>query len=164
MALKDILMQGVTVSYTGVFNFGGFYKVLKEWFRENDYFTMERDYKETQKNGRKQLLIKIYADTKLDDYIKKVIEIVVNVDANKVEIKKNNRKSIMDHGTVNLSFTCYLLKDYEENYEKRPLATFLRELHDKFIGFPRVDKAKIELKDDAYAIMDEFKNYFKAFQ
>lgn len=162
MPLRDILMQGVSVSHTGVFNFEGFYKILKLWFREHNYVFIEKDYKETQKNGRKQLVIKIDANTKLDDYIKKVMEITINVDTSKVEVKKNNKNILMDQGSANISFTCYLMKDYEENYEKRPLVTFLRELHDKFIDFPRLDKAKLELKDDVYSISDEFKNFVKS--
>ena len=162
MALKDILFQGVSVSYSGVFDFKGFYKVLKNWLKSNNYDFIEKDYKETQKNGHRLLMIKIIADKKLDDYIKKWIELTINTDLVRVEVKKGERKILMDQGRASLTFTAMLLKDYEDNYEKRPFATFIREVHDKFIDFSRIDKAKMDLRDDVYSIIAEFKNFFKS--
>jgi len=163
MALKDIVLQGVTVSQSGIFDLKSLYKVLKHWFSENDYDFMETDFNETQKNGRKLTIIKWGTEKKLDDYIKKVIEIKLTTDTTKVEVKKGEKKQVLDQGQAKIVFTAYLLKDWEDNYEKRPIAAFFRELNDKFIDFPRIDAAKKEVMENVYSITDEFKNFFKIY-
>ncbi len=161
MVLKDLIVQGMKVSHSGVFDLKALFKLLRGWFNEHDYFVIEKDYKETQKGLNKYVLVKWESDKKLDDYIKKYLEVAFVADTKRVEVQVNGRKTTLDQGEASITFTAMLKKDYEENYEKRPLVAFFREVHDKFIDFPRIDEAKNEIMRDIYSMIDDFKNFFK---
>ena len=70
-----MIFQGIKATEEGIFDLKGFYKLMKSWFSEHDYTYIEKDYKETQRNDSKTITVKWIADKKVDDYIKKEIEI-----------------------------------------------------------------------------------------
>lgn len=156
MPEKDYVEQTLDVKHKGIFDLDGLYKTLARWFRMYKYDLVELDYKDFKEEGKNMLFIKWQAPRMVSDYIKYVIEAELNVNNYReviVEKKKN-----MD-GELDIKFSGYLLKDYEETWSRRGFMKFIREVYDKFLFGSKLGAMEKELKDELYKLVNEVKSY-----
>lgn len=158
---RDYIMTKLKVKQQAIFNLDEFYKALYRWFELYHYDFQEREYRESQEPKGKHIEIRWYAEKKIDDYVKFVIELdflVLGLEDVMLE-KEGGMKTKTNKGTVELRFTAYLLKDYEDSWSKGPVIQFMRACYDKFIIRGRLEGYEMELYNEAHKLIAEAKAF-----
>ena len=160
MPQRDYVAQKIKVKQKSVFNLDELYSVLWHWFETHSYDFQEQEYRDTVGAKGHDLEIKWYAERKIDDYIKFVMEITFfTLSYEKVEIEKpEGGKEKTGKGAIEIQMDCYLLKDYEDRW-KPPVFLFLREVYDKFVIRNRIEALESQLHDELYKFIDEIKAF-----
>lgn len=160
MPQRDYVAQAIKVKQKSVFNLDELYSVLWSWFELNTYDFQEHEYRDTDTAKGKNLEIRWYAEKKIDDYIKYVIEVtffVIGYEGVEIE-KEGGHKEKTGKGEVEIQLDAYLEKDYEDRWTG-PVLLFLREVYDKFIIRNRIEALEGDLHDELYKFMDEIKAF-----
>ena len=76
-----------------------------------------------------------------------------------VEVMREGVKVKRDKGTVEVKFTAYLERDYENRWEANPFLKFLRGIYDKYI----IRNTIVSYRDALAAETDEINAQVKAF-
>ncbi len=159
MSQKDFIATAIKVKQKSVFDLKELYTLLYKWFELYGYDFQEEEYRDIEKAGKKNLEIRWYAEKKVDDYIKYVIKISFMVlGLEEVEIEDDGVKRSSSKGEVEFRFDAFLLKDYENAWEKG-LMKFMREVYDKYIIKGRIDSLEGELQGELYKFIDEIKAF-----
>ena len=156
MPERDYIGDTLEVGYRGVFDFDGLYKTLYQWFKKYGYLFRELDYKEYKESGTQKLLVKWMGTKKVNDYVKYIIEVNLQLDGMTEVVVKNKKK--LSGGLV-IRITGHLQKDYEETWSKTKLAKFLREAYDQFVA----GSAMQEMRDELGKDMQMFRDHVKSF-
>ncbi len=156
MPERDYVADVLQLSYSGVFDFDGLYKVLYRWFQQYRYSFKELDYKEFKDGGVKKLQIKWQATRKVTDYVRYVFEVgfLLN-NMNEVVVKNKKRMS----GSLSISVAAYLEKDYEETWARRTWLKFVREVYDRFVTGSKITEMQQELITEMNAFRNEVKTF-----
>ena len=159
MAQKDFVASAIKVKQRGIFDLDELYLLLYKWFELYGYDFQEEEYRDIEKEGKKNLEIRWYAEKKIDDYIKFVMKIsMMIVGLEEVELEEEGIKRKSKKGTIEIRFDAYLLKDYEDRWQGSAIK-FLREVYDKFIIKGRIESLEEELHDNLYKFIDELKAF-----
>ncbi|MEK6826513.1 MAG: hypothetical protein AABX90_02710 [Nanoarchaeota archaeon] len=160
MVQRDTIVPNVKIKDKSIFSLEELYKLLYRWFELRNYDFQEKEYKdEDTGGGPKHLEIRWYAERKINDYFKFVIETSFLVRGlEKVEIERGGIKIKTDKGEVELKVKAYILKDYENRWETG-FMRFLRGFYEKFIIRSRIEDLENELYEETYSYMDEIKAF-----
>jgi len=160
MPQRDYIASGIKVKQKSVFNLDELYSVLWHWFEIHGYDFQEHEYRETKVPDGSNLEIRWYAEKKVDDYIKYVIEVTFfALGYQKVEIEKEGGvKEKTGKGEIEIQMSAYIEKDYEDRW-KGPVLLFFREVYDKYIIRKRIEALEGELYDELYRFIDETKAF-----
>ena len=160
MPEKDNLFSN-KVKFTGVVNFGDFYKFCYDWQTEElKYIVSEDKYSEKLVEEGKNLEIEWTAFRKITDYFKFEIKTVWKVlGLTKVETTQNGVKVKADKGIIEINVKGNLVKDYQGRFEKTAFQKFLRGIYEKWVIPSRVD----EYEDKLISNCEEFINQAKAY-
>jgi|SRR3989344_2289675 len=161
MPQKDIIVPHVKIKDRSIFNLDELYKMLIRWFELHNYDFQEQEYRDNDMGeGKKHLEIKWYAEKKIDDYFKFVMEINLFIlGLESVEIEKDGVKHKTNRGEIEFRTKTYLLKDYKEKFEQTALMKFLRDVYDKYIIRSRIEGYEGELYEETYKLLDEIKAF-----
>ena len=156
-----IVSPPVKVKQSAIFDMDELYKALFRWFELYHYEFHEREYRESSDpGGGKHLEIRWYAEKKVDDYVKLVIEVdFLVLGLTDVEIEKNGAKTKTNKGTIEMRFSGYLLKDYEDSWSKSAFSTFIRGIYDKYIIRGRLEGYEGLIYDEAHKLIAEAKAF-----
>lgn len=159
MSQKDIIVPSVKVKDRSIFSLEELYKLLYRWFELRRYIFQEQEYRdEDMGGGKKHLEIKWYAERKIDDYFKFVIEVnFLILDLEKVEIEREGLKVATNRGEIEMRVKAYILKDYDNKWENSAIMRFLREFYDKRLIRLRIEGYEGELYEETYKLLDEVK-------
>jgi hypothetical protein len=69
-----------------------------------------------------------------------------------IEIEKEGVKLTLQQGRVMMIFDAYLVSDYENKWESKPMFFFLRTIFDKYIFRSYFQKAEKWLVNDLYQL------------
>lgn len=156
MAETDYVIPEILITKEAVINLKELYSLIKEWFVKKDYYLLEKEHHAKSGEGHKDLEIKLVGEKKVDDYTKFVIEVKIK-GTNIKEVMLKKKKSI--EGAISIKLESYLMKDYEDIWEVRPLPKFFRGLYDKFVLKSKFEIYSEELKKETYMISDEIKAF-----
>ncbi|MFH1592619.1 MAG: hypothetical protein ABIB47_04610 [Candidatus Woesearchaeota archaeon] len=160
MVQRDTIVPNVKIKDKSIFSLEELYKLLFRWFELNQYDFNEQEYRDEDTGaGQKHLEIKWYAEKKINDYFKFVIEtnfLVLGLE--KVEIESGGVKRNTNKGEVELRIKAYILKDYENRWEAG-FMRFLRAFYEKFVIRGRIDDLENQIYEEAYRYMDEIKAF-----
>ncbi len=156
MSEIDYVVRNLTVKQEAVTDFSALYKVLKKWFEDNRYDLLEKEYIDILKDKEKELSIKWAGEKKVDEYTKFVIEIKIK-GREFAEVYVKGKKFMK--GEIVFKIESLLEKDYEDVWENRPIAKFIRGVYDKFILAKHFSDYEEKLREDTYAIHSEIKAF-----
>src|SRR3989344_1711704 len=108
---RDFVVRKLTVSFEGVFSLPELVRHLKSWFKEYKYALFEDSVKERPQNDGRALQLKWTGKKKYTDYIMYIIEGDL-LFTHLQDVEGKGKKLVK--GEAELSFTGYLMKDYEE--------------------------------------------------
>ena len=160
MAEKDKVFSS-KIKYSGVFNFGEFYKFCFEWFRDEAGIDMtEEKYAEKLSGDSKNIDVEWSGSAKMTDYFKMEVKVSFRIiGLTSVELSDGNRKIKTNKGSAEVSIKGTLVKDYGSKFEKSGFQKFLRGVYEKTVIPSRVS----EYQEKVMKTCDEFLAQSKAY-
>ena len=159
MSEIDYIIPGISVKQKAVIDLQELCEAIKEWLKQYKYLVFEKEYKDVAAEAGKELHIKLLGERKIDDYTKFVIEIKIKTQEI-IEVYVKRKK--LTKGEVNIKLESYLIKDYENIWEDKPFAKFLRGIYDKFILSGKFSRYADELTEETYKLHSEIKRFLNA--
>ncbi len=164
---NKIVVDGLRLSYNGIFDIIEFYKTVEDWTRENGY----------EKELKKKLEHVLPAGKNLEWHIelwKQVYDwarIVVSMRAlfknvKEVEMVKAGAKRRMNEAEVLIIFDAWLEMDLEGRWQQKAPYFFLRTLFDKYIYMFWGEKEKLTgpLTKDTYNLHKRLRAFFNLYR
>ena len=160
MAEIKTLIDGKKVVYEGLFNMKDLYRTIDKWFFEHGYDKQElKNFEDISENER-QVILEILPYKKISDYARIEVRIFLIVShLTDVEIERTGVKIKTNKGRTDFSFDCYLVTDYENKWETRPIYYFMRTIFDKFVFKVYTSKFEKEAVKDTLEVEDEIKAF-----
>jgi len=158
MSEKDIIVPLIKIKERSIFSLDELYKMLLYWFNVHRYDLQETEYRDNDiGGGKKNVEIKWYAEKKINDYFKFVIEtsfLILGLED--VEVEQEGTKVKSNRGEIEFNIRSSIVKDFDNKWETG-IMRFLRGTYDKFIIKSRIEGYEKELYEEVYAYMDEIK-------
>lgn len=165
MAEVNILVMNRGIEYSGIFDLGGFIKILDLWFKERGYDKREtKNYEEVYEEFR-QVTIEMFPYKKISDNVKFEIRLfMIFSKLKETEIEKDGKKIRLLNGKAMISIDGYMLTDYENKWDRTPFYYFMRVMFDRFIHRDYISQARAQFMEDCGAVEDEIKSYLNMFR
>ncbi|MFH0798293.1 MAG: hypothetical protein V1906_02680 [Candidatus Woesearchaeota archaeon] len=165
MGQKDYVAPTKTIEQHAIIDLNEFIKQLHSIIKERGYPTlMEQSHKESNSDSGRNVSFYWYAVKKPSNYVKIYLEVIFSANVKNVSIEKDEAKHTMQEGTLSVSLTGYIMKDYEDEWAikaQSPTRKLLREFYDKFVGRDRIADNENELNNDIKLVIGELKTYLK---
>ncbi len=150
------------IKKVGFWNYKEFYNFCFNWFKSEGYSLAEKEYTEKNPEFGKEIQLKWEASKKVTDYFKNVISIDWHIlGLNSAEIERAGKKEKTNKGEVKISLKAELIKDYEENWEKKVFVKMMRGIYDNYIMRRTNDLYEDDLKDDAKEFISQAKAFLE---
>jgi hypothetical protein len=156
MVEKDKIFSS-KVKCDGIMDFKEFYKFCYQWLSEEaELDVVENKYVEKISGDSKNIDVEWGCSRKVTDYFKFGVTVKFKVlNLTTVEVAKAK----MNKGSVEVSVTGNLLRDYEGKFEKTASQKFMRSIYEKWVIYSRIKEYEGKLIDDC----NEFLAQAKAF-
>ena len=148
------------VKHDGIFDFKEVYRFLYTLASDLEYEIEERTYSEKNTVKGKEIEVHWIVKRKISDYFRfriKVDWLILGM--SEVEVTREGIKTKMNKGSLEINFTSFLEKDYENRWEASALMKFLRGLYDNYIIRGRI----LGYEDKILEEMNEQVEQLKAF-
>lgn len=160
MAEIKTLIDGKSLSYEGVFNLRELYRLIDKWFKEHGYDKQEIKNWEDVSQNEKQIILEIVPYKKVSDYARLDIRIfMIFSKLTEIELEKDGIKFKMNKGRAEFYFDAYVVTDYENKWETRPVFYFIKNVFDKWIYRIYTSSYDIEVIRDCTEIENEIRSY-----
>jgi hypothetical protein len=165
MPEKKLIVDQLKLTYEGLFDLNGLYRMIDSWFYEKQYDRWEnRNYEQVLPTG-KDIELELLPWKKTTTYFKNTIRIRLRcLNVKDVEIEKEGVKFNINQGTVRIIFDGYLETDYENWWGEKPMFYFIRTLFDKYIyksHFKYYENWLLHDIRDLHARIQSFLNLYK---
>ena len=160
MAEIKTLIDGRSLSYEGVFNLKDLYRIIDSWFKDRGYDKQEIKNWEDVSENEKQIVIEIIPYKKVSDYARIDIRLfMIFSKIAEIEVEKDSLKFKMNKGRAEFYFDAYVVTDYENKWESRPIFFFIKNVFDKWIYRIYTSNYDSEAIRDATEIENEIRSY-----
>lgn len=160
MAEIKTLIDGKSLSYEGVFNLRELYRSIDKWFKDHGYDKQEIKNWEDVSEHEKQVIIEIIPYKKVSDYARIDIRIfMIFSKMSEIEIEKEGFKLKMHKGRAEFYFDAYVVTDYENKWETRPIFYFMKNFFDKFVYKVYTSSYDGEAIRDCSEVENEIRSY-----
>ena len=154
-------------SYTGLFRYKEFFRTLDFWLRDKFYDKKEKGSAEYRYHDNSKQIQLLFAPwKKVTDYYKITLRIEVLVrEMKEVEVEIDGKKQRLNHGTVDVSLTGFLILDYDDRLEKReqPFLLFLRDMFHRYVYGYITKKYTEMVVDDLTDLENSLRSYLNTF-
>lgn len=134
MPEQRIVVDHLTVSYSGIFNITELYQLVDNFFREKGYDKREMRNQEHVTPEGKYIELEFQPWKKVSDYVRHVVKVLVRMlKVKEVTVEVDGKRRKMHKGKVYIIIDGYMYTDFESRWEQRPFYFFLRTIFDKFI-------------------------------
>lgn len=159
MTEKYLVVDQAKMSYEGLFDLNGLYRLIDSWFYEKGYDKYEKKNSEQVTPDGKQIVIELEPWKSITDYYKIIINIKLRGhNIKEVEIEENGKKKV-NQGSLFFIFNGYVMADRRGEWERKPWQWFLHVVFDKLIFKKHYSKAETWLLSD----LDDLNNKIKSF-
>jgi len=159
MGYTDFLERGISMSFDGKFSMNGLYKEISRWAKTNQYTVNESGYNSSKQDDSESLTISLDINKKISDYTK--IGMFVTLKGSDMHKVKSNNKTLQE-GSLSVSFSVYIKRDYEDVWSRKNYTRFFREFYDRFIGINRMEADENQIKSDVRKLKNAIKDYLGA--
>jgi hypothetical protein len=165
MSEKKLVIDQMKLTYEGIFDLNGLYRLIDGWFYQKGYDKWERkNYEQVMPTG-KDVEIEILPWKKTTDYFKNIVRIRMRFTSVKdVEIEKQGVKMRLNQGKVMMIFDGYLESDYDQRWRDKPLFFLLRTLFDKYVFKTYFNKYEKWLVNDVYDIHGRIQRFLNLYR
>lgn len=154
-------------SYKGLFRFRELFRVIDFWLRDKFYDKKEKQNTKAELPTGIQYTLQFEPWKKVTDYYKIELRIeLVASEVKELEIEINGEKQRVNHGTVEVRITGYLIFDYENKIEdkNKPFLYFYRHLMNFFV-YKHATRKYLEMTvDEATDLENSMRSYLNTFK
>lgn len=155
-----IVVRDKKLDYKGLFDPKGLYQVIQKLFKQHSFDWVEFKNSEHVYKDGKQIEMDLRPYKKFSDYVKAEIKMeIIATDLKEAVIEVKGLKRKMYKGHVTVTFTSFLITDYEASWETRPFYYLIRMLIDKYIYKGYIGNAKSELVSFTNEAYDEIRSF-----
>ena len=160
MAEVKTLIDGKSLSYEGMFNIRELYRIIDTWFKERGYDKQEVKNWEDVTESEKQIVLEIIPYKKVSDYARIDIRIfMIFSKLSEVEIERSGMKSKINKGRAEFYFDAYVVTDYENKWQTRPVFFFIKNVIEKFVYRAYTSNYDSEAIRDCTDIENEIRSF-----
>ncbi len=160
MAEKDKIFSS-KIKYDGLLDFKEFYKFCYQWLNEETGLdVVENKYAEKISGDAKNIKVEWTGQSVVTDYFMFKVSVrfeVINL--TNVEIVQDGKKIKMNKGSVEVSISGSLVRDYDGKFEHTSSQKFMRSIYEKWVIPSRIKEYEGKLVSDC----NEFLSQAKAF-
>ena len=154
MVASDSVVYPMSLTYSGTFNLKELYSLIRSWFNERGFFTMEKESEASEEEAGSNFYTNFVSFKKAEEYTKLTIEISI-----KSKSLKETSEQYIYKGEINVSFKSYLERDYEDKYENKPIVKFFRGFYEKLVEKSRFNRYESDLRDYTNAVYNEVRAF-----
>lgn len=160
MAEKDKIFSS-KIKYDGLMDFKEFYKFCYQWLTEEAELTVsETKYAEKVTGDSKNIDVSWSGSRTVTDYFKFQVSVSFKIiNLTNTEIIQSGKKFKMNKGSVEVSVSGTLVRDYDGKFEKTSSQKFMRSIYEKWVIPSRIEEYEGKLIGDC----NEFLLQAKAF-
>ena len=151
-----------TIKKKGYWNYSELYGFCFNWLKDNGYGVKESEYVEKLSDFGKEIQLKWEGGRRVTDYFKFVIKVEWHIlGMTDAVIERDGKQEKTNKGEIKLSISADLVKDYEDNWDKKPMVKFMRGIYDKYIIRTTIDNYGDVLKDDFKEYISQVKSFLE---
>lgn len=161
MATEDKIFSS-KIKYSGFFDFPEFYKFCYEWLAEEEKFdpVAEEKYVEKLTGDSKNIDVEWVALKKINDYFKFKSKVKFRIlGLKKAEFVRDGQKIKTNEGSVEITVSGILVKDYDGKFETNAWSRFTRGIYERWV----IASGITAMEDKLSSICDGFLNQAKAY-
>ncbi len=160
MAELKHLIEGIDITYKGLYNMKELYIFLDKWFLEKGYGKEElKNFEEVTEKG-KSTIIELEPMKKVSDYVKLKQKVkILCFDMKDVEVDIDGKKQTLQEGEIKITFESKMITDYEHKWEMKPVYFFFRTVMDKYVFKGLLHKYEEIAIKDCKDLIQEVKAY-----
>lgn len=146
---------GIRIKKSGVFNFDGLYKDMKDWFIDHEYLFNEKEHTEKDLPQGREILMRWTAERDIDDYARFKIEISFMIE----KFMKLNGKA---RAELKITYFANIDFDYKNNWQRNSLYKFLFFMYNNYIIKGKIlTNYEPKLKKDVDDLREIVKGYLE---
>ncbi len=151
-----------TIKKKGYWNYSELYGFCFNWLKDNGYGVKESEYVEKLSDFGKEIQLKWEGGRRVTDYFKFVIKVEWHIlGMTDAVIERDGKQEKTNKGEIKLSISADLVKDYEDNWDKKPMIKFMRGIYDKYIIRTTIDNYEDLLKSDFKEYISQVKSFLE---
>lgn len=165
MSEKKLVIDQLKLTYEGIFDMTGLWRLIDSWFYEKGYDRWEhKNFEQVLPTG-KDIEIELLPWKKTTEYFKNTIRIRIKAtEVKDVEIEKKGVKLKLNQGNLMMVFDGYLESDYEDKWEGKAIFFFIRTIFDKYFFRRHTDFYEKWLVNDLYNIHERIQRFLNVYR
>jgi hypothetical protein len=165
MSEKKLVIDQLKLTYEGIFDMTGLWRLIDSWFYEKGYDRWEhKNFEQVLPTG-KAIEIELLPWKKTTEYFKNTIRIRIKAtEVKDVEIEKKGVKLKLNQGKLMMVFDGYLESDYENKWEGKAIFFFLRTIFDKYFFRRHTDYYEKWLVNDLYDVHGRIQRFLNLYR
>jgi len=165
MTEREIIVDKLRLSYTGLFSVKDLYALIDNWLYEKGYDKRENKNYEVVRPEGKFIELELSPWKKVTDYANNVILIrIIMEDIKEVEVEKDGKKFMLNQGKIKFVFDGILETDWEHRWEGKPIYYFIKVVFDKFIYKPFSKGFETGLQEDLMHLHSQIKGFLNLYR
>ncbi|MFA5142193.1 MAG: hypothetical protein WC471_04455 [Candidatus Woesearchaeota archaeon] len=165
MGEEYVVVEGVTVSYSGLFKAKDLLTEINEILTKKNYDKEEKSNTEKVTAKGKNIELKMEYGKRQSSYIKYVIEVELKIKEMKdTVVTKGDRKIKYNEGDIEIEFKSKLKTDLAGKWKSRPDLVFIGHVINKYLYPIYISKEISELKEHTMYVKDSVKAFLNLYK
>jgi hypothetical protein len=159
--MEEISVAKGRAKYTGIFDFGDYYRMLYDLFTSMGYSVEEQKYAHKSVPTGDEIEIEWNCYKKVDDYsLFRIFAKTLVLGLQKVKVVVEGVQTTKNQGSLELELKCFVQTDYENRWETSPILKFLKGIYDAYFYKATLDNWKEKVAADMHTVENEVKAFF----
>ena len=150
------------IKQKGHFNYRELYETAFSFLKDKGYRVEEHKYEEKISADGKEINLKWESPKKVSDYFNNLIKTSWSIRGLvDTEVEIDGKRTQTNKGEVKIKVESTLERDYDGEWEKKPLWKFLRGIYDRYIIRTTMDEYENRLAGDSAEFIGELKGFLQ---
>jgi hypothetical protein len=166
MSEKNLIVNGLTYHYKGIFNMESFLLAYKKSVEVRGYRRHEKRFEELVKENGKDMFLEFRPTKIKTDYIGLMIKIRVEMkDVNDIMIEIDGVPTQFQEGDITLTFDAWVTTRYAQRWNMNPVFWFIRAVFNKYVyQFPLESGSAGEVAGDCHYVFRQIKAHLNLYK
>jgi len=160
--MEEVAITNSRAKFSGIFDFGDYYRLLYDVFRSMGYDVEEQKYTNKSKPDGDEVEIEWNCYKKVDDYsLFRIYAKTLIIGLQKVKVVVEGVQTTKNQGDCELELKCFIQTDYENRWETNPLMKFMKGMYDVYFYRSTFDSWKEKVASEMHTVENEMKAFFQ---